>query len=251
MKHTLLFLFVFLCGFNLSAQDFSIAPSPIVVNNFYDLTDDFYIVHGYSTFTNNTTEDVTVRWELTEVSAPDSWQSQVCDKNACYAFGQYTNIGGVSSLDQPLVVAAGGTSNLDLGTKYVGSAGVGTFEIKVTTVEDTSVVLASNTIELRVNVNADGQEIDAEGNVITTSISEIEKANLKVFPNPTVDYFTITDNTVVRGVEIFNIVGKRMTSISFTNGKAVNVASLPNGLYLIRMLDEDQQILKTTRLTKR
>ena len=74
---------------------------------------------------------------------------------------------------------------------------------------------------------------------------------MKIFPNPTTDYFTITDNPYVNSVEIFNIVGKQMAVTPFQNGDAINVAGFPNGLYLVRMLDDEGAVLKTTRLTKR
>lgn len=242
MKQILLFLFVFLIGFNLSAQDFTINPNPVFLEGTYDLTDDFYIMKTHSTFTNGSTTDLELRWVVTEVDVPDAWEAQLCDKNACYAFGQYTNVD--DDINEPAEVMADSVTILDLGVRHRGVGGCGIYRVDVTTIQDTTVILASNTYELRANV-------DADCNVIATSTNNFDKVNVKVFPNPTNDYFTITDNRFVKEVQIFNIVGKQMSSIPFENGKAINVMSLPNGLYLIRMLDADQQVLKTTRLTKR
>ena len=242
MKHNLLFLFIFLFGFNVSAQDFTIDPAPVFLEGTYDLTDEFYIMKTQSTLTNGSASDVELRWVVTEVDVPDAWQAQLCDNNNCYAFGQYTNVD--DDVNVPVELMADSTSILDLGVRHKGVGGCGTYRVDVTTIQDTTVILASNTYELRANV-------DANCNVVTVSTNNFDKVKIKVFPNPTNDYFTITDNAFVKEVQIFNIVGKQMSAIAFENGKTINVTSLPNGLYLIRMLDEDQQVLKTTRLTKR
>lgn len=243
MKQTLLFLFIFTLGFNLSAQDYQINPAPVLLDSIFDLTDEFYIMKTHSALTNNTADDAQLRWTVTKVDVPSEWQYQLCDDNACYAFGQRTNID--DNVNVPVEATGnGGGTILDLGVRHRGVAGCGIFRVDVTTATDTTVILASNTYELRANVDANCVEI-------MTSINNLDKTKIRVFPNPTNDYFTITDNAFVKQVEIFNIVGKRMTGISFENGKAINVTSLPNGLYLIRMLDSDQQVIKTTRLTKR
>jgi hypothetical protein len=197
----------------------------------------------HASFKNNSADAVELRWEVTEMNVPEEWQAQLCDNNNCYAFGQYSNIDASVGLDVPVVLEAGESSLLDLGVRHKGVAGCGTYQVKVTTTADTSTVLASATYELKANVDANCEALVSNKN--------LEISKLKVFPNPTYDYFTITDNTLVREIQIFNIVGKRMANIAFQNGNAINVMSLPNGLYLVRMLDSDQNILKTTRLTKR
>ena len=42
-----------------------------------------------------------------------------------------------------------------------------------------------------------------------------------------------------------------MAITPYQNGDVVSVANFPNGLYLVRMLDDDGDVLKTTRLAKR
>ena len=82
-------------------------------------------------------------------------------------------------------------------------------------------------------------------------VSDLDKKSLKLFPNPTMDYFTLTENNFVKEIQIFNIIGKIMSVLNFQNGRAINVSSFPNGIYLVKMFDKDGGIIKTNRLIKR
>lgn len=193
---------------------------------------------------NVSASTLNLRWEITEVSAPSKWDFQLCDKNNCYADNQPTNVGDAvtgGTIDVPVELMADSLSNMDMGIKHRGTGGCGIYEVRVYDVNDPNTVLAMNTYEFRVNV-------DANCLVATTNF---DKSTAKIFPNPTTDYFTITENPYVESIQIFNIVGKQMAVTPFQNGDAINVAGFPNGLYLVRMLDDDGDVLKTTRLIKR
>lgn len=236
MKQIILSIFLLFIGLNLAAQDFVMAPSPVVSVGDYDMSDDFYIIKTNSTLTNTTTTDAELRWTVVRINVPVEWRAQLCDENSCYAFDQKTNID--ENVEVPLILEAGTESIMDLGVRHNGTPGVGIYEIRVTTVADTTTLLASNTVEITANA-------------LQTSIEEFSKNSVKIFPNPTNDFFTLTENTFVSEIQIFNIVGKRMAIAPFQNGDALNVSSYPNGLYLVRMLNDEGEVLKTTRLTKR
>lgn len=239
MKQFILLFFSFLfLSTTTIAQDLTFTTNPVMVSGQYDLTDDFYIVKSHTVMTNATTETLQLRWTVSKINVPGMWYGQLCDNNGCYPWEVSTNVTDFTS-DPTLDLAPGDTSLMDFGIRHRGEAGTGTYEIKVTTVQDTATVLGTITYEF--TVESDG----------TSSINEFNKAAVKVFPNPTDSYFTLTENPYVKEVQIFNIVGKRMLFTPYQDGTAVNVSSFPNGLYLVRMLDRDGEVLKTTRLTKR
>ena len=67
-------------------------------------------------------------------------------------------------------------------------------------------------------------------------------------PNPSTDYFYIS-NTVSK-VEIFSVSGQLVKS--FTNqptGYQYNVSDLRSGMYMVKILDENNRV-KTTKLLK-
>lgn len=240
MKQILLSFIFILLGTTIQAQVLTMSPAGgVLVEGTYDMSDLTEIVKSHGDMTNVSDNTLTLRWEVTVVDAPTKWKMQLCDKNLCFGFDQLTNVD--ANIDQPVELEADSSSIMDIGVRHGGVAGCGTYEVKVYTVDDPNTVLASNTYEFRVNVNAD----------CLVATNNFDKSTAKVFPNPTTDYFTITDNPYVKSLEIFNIVGKQMAVTNFQNGDAINVAGFPNGLYLVRMLDDDGDVLKTTRLIKR
>jgi len=78
------------------------------------------------------------------------------------------------------------------------------------------------------------------------------KADLSVFPNPTTDYISVTDNSDAVGhVAIFNLVGKKVREFDYVKGETMNVTDLPKGMYLVQLQDRNRQILKTQKVDKR
>jgi len=74
---------------------------------------------------------------------------------------------------------------------------------------------------------------------------------VSVYPNPTSDFFGISNSTEVARLTIFNLVGKEMRSFEAEEGIKYSVGDLPNGMYLIQMTDHNKKIINTQRLQKR
>ncbi|MBI5916204.1 MAG: T9SS type A sorting domain-containing protein [Bacteroidetes bacterium] len=75
--------------------------------------------------------------------------------------------------------------------------------------------------------------------------------SLRAYPNPTLGQFSITNNPLVKKVVLFNILGKQVKSFQHMNGNQYDISGVPDGLYLVSMLDAKGQTLKTVRMTKR
>lgn len=244
MKKNLLSLLLFIfCGWSVNAQMATMTPEVVEQIKTVDLTDANLIVKGYGELTNLFTEDIQFKWTINPVDVPMEWQYQLCDKNQCFGFGVLSNIDPNIGLNAPLLVEPNTISIMEMGVKPNGVAGCATFEIIAADKNNPDSILASATYIYQLNVN--------ENCETATNTKDIDLNAIKVFPNPTTDYFTITDNDFVEDIQIFNIIGKEMITNSFQNGKAYNVMSFPTGLYLVRMMDKNGKIIKTTRLTKR
>ena len=237
MKHILPFALFLLFSFSLSAQ-IEIAPSPLTVEKAVDLSDVWIKVTAHSSMTNTSTSFEELRWEITKIDGPDEWIVQVCDSLACYGWGVPSNMDPASGTDSPTPIGAGEAGRLDPGIRPNGVEGTGSYRVDVAIASDPTNIIASNTYTFVITPE-------------TTNTEEFEKAVVKLFPNPTSNFFQITENEFVSEIEIFNIVGKRMMGAQHVNGKSYDISGFPNGLYLVRMVDEEGQILKTTRLTKR
>lgn len=78
------------------------------------------------------------------------------------------------------------------------------------------------------------------------------KADLSIYPNPTTEYISITDNSDAVGyIAIFNLVGKKVKEFDFVKGESLFVADLPKGMYLVQIQNRTRQVLKTQKVDKR
>ena len=80
---------------------------------------------------------------------------------------------------------------------------------------------------------------------IVTDLSEI-----KVYPNPAINYFSITNNNLVQFVQVYNIIGRKVKSYPVQNGLEYDISDLPEGMYLISLVGADGKVLKTVRTSK-
>ncbi|MEM6964203.1 MAG: T9SS type A sorting domain-containing protein [Bacteroidota bacterium] len=251
MKQILPILLLFVFGTSVQAQDYQVSPDDNMLDTMImELSNDAFVSGKIKTnIFNNTASESSLRWEIVSIDAPAEWRPQLCvndESGGCFAWDVLFNvdIDDPSGINVPLVIAPNDNSIFELAVRPSSVAACGTYEIRVTTTDDLNTEVAKGTFTFRFNV-------DANCEAITTSTENFNKASIKIFPNPTVDFFTITDNPFVREIQIFNIIGKQMSTVAFQNGNAINVSNFPNGLYLVRMLDKDGDVLKTTRLTKR
>lgn len=81
-----------------------------------------------------------------------------------------------------------------------------------------------------------GFDLDAVG-VINESIMNVEDLsvqNLKIYPNPTDNFFYISTNEKVQ-VEIFNAAGQTVLQTQSQNNDKINVSGLSKGIYFIKI----------------
>lgn len=248
MKQIILLSFIFLANLGLvNAQDYDISPNDITLDTLVDLSDLFTSGKMHSEINNNTSGEAALRWEIVQTSGPSEWQPQLCVNNesgGCFSWNILSNTSAALPNPIPLAIQANDHSIFDIGVRPRGVAGCGTYEIRVAPFDDQTNVVVTGTYTFKYNVNENCESL------VSTNDS-FDKSLVKIFPNPTTDYFTISDNPYVETIQIFNIVGKEMAITNFQNGDVINVAGFPNGLYLVRMLDDKGGVLKTARLTKR
>ena len=76
-------------------------------------------------------------------------------------------------------------------------------------------------------------------------------SKLSVYPNPTTDYFQVSELPGLKSIELFNIVGKKIRTFDAAPEKQYYVGDMVDGIYLVRMLSSTKKVLKTIRLSKR
>jgi len=187
---------------------------------------DFEIV-GKIVVTNNSSNEVDFTWVRDQSGFVDGWTSGVCDKNLCY-------LPQVST--QKFNLTAGETGNMDLHLYPNDISGDGFADITVTDDND-----PTNFIVLRYNFSVGG----------TSSVVDFELGNVKAFPNPADDYFTLSDvPTGLETISMYNILGKEVKNFNAVSGANYNVSDLAAGLYLVNLTNAKGENLNTIKMHK-
>lgn len=184
-----------------------------------------------ATLTNTSEADtLTVMWQRNIISLSDGWNTSVCDMHKCY--GPDTES---SPENRPVELIPGATSNLDI---YIYPNSVaGSAEIDVTV---TDLANGDNTLVGKYIIDT------------TTPTSELfVGGDIQIFPNPAVNAFQLKNDKSVRRVKIYNIIGKEVNNYSHIRGAQYDVVGYQKGIYIIRLFDQYDQMIKVLRLNKK
>jgi Secretion system C-terminal sorting domain len=176
--------------------------------------------------TSNLTKKFTWTRNVLNISA--GWVTVVCDNKSCWT-------PAVNTSPEQIELAPNGTSNLDVYIRPDKKMGAATIEVKVVEVGN-----ETNTVTGRYLFST----------TTKTRETNINSTNIKVYPNPTTDYFQLSDDDLIDKVVIYNIIGRQMRTYKVTENGRYNVNDLPEGLYIIRLLASNGATIKTIRLSK-
>lgn len=238
MKHTLLVLSLFLSTLNLALAQLSIDPNPwIGTIEDVDLTDNWAEPIAHGEMVNTGTDPLSVRWELVILEAPEDWDFRVCDKNACYSTNTITNWDPANQIEEPVILAAGEEGLLDLHILPRTVAGTVKAEIRLSLTSDPNTVITTGTYEVTVSG--------------PSSANEVSIQQVRIFPNPSTDYFALTSSQGVSKIMLYNVVGRTVRTFEAAEGKKYYIADLPDGMYLAGLIGYDGKVLRTLRISKR
>ena len=226
MKQILLLFSLFL-SLSLFAQSNEVTLSMTVPEGDLTVNGDEVQVIGKGTIKNESSDTVFLTWKRTVIELSEGWETAVCDKNLCY-------IPTIEEME--LVLAAGEESIFNI---YIYPNGVsdGSAIVELTA---TDVNNPNNTVTGRY-----------EFNQTTTSVFQAAQPKIKIFPNPTTNYISLTEISVVKRMIIYNIVGRPVKMFDANSTNRYNVTDLPTGMYLVRLMDKNDKTLKTVRLSKK
>lgn len=84
----------------------------------------------------------------------------------------------------------------------------------------------------------------------SSDLSSERFANPVLFPNPAGEFFNIRNGNNVSKIEVINVFGQPVFSAAYSS-EAIDVAHLRSGLYFVKLLDDQNQIIRTLRLNKK
>jgi hypothetical protein len=74
--------------------------------------------------------------------------------------------------------------------------------------------------------------------------------DLRIFPNPVADQFEIGNSKRVASIRVINMVGREVRKFEYTSEQPYNISDLPQGMYLVQLRDENDQVIHTQRVKK-
>lgn len=186
-------------------------------------------LESHFNITNTSSAMQTIRWERTvvEIVGDSDTKTQVCDLNLCYI---------------PTV----STKTFDIEAGFTGS-------IIMHFLNPNAYQGASGIINLKmsnVNVPSDSTVVTF---LYTSSLSgtdELPVANVKLFPNPTVDNFQLTNADDVHRIRVFSLDSREVARFTATPGQIYSLAEQPAGTYLLALEDAKGQAFQAIRLVK-
>ncbi|MBT8232598.1 MAG: T9SS type A sorting domain-containing protein [Saprospiraceae bacterium] len=230
-KHLLLLFSLF--GFCLNAQVLSVTPDPIILEVPGDVVD-----KKIDMIVKNTSgSDVDFWWSIDRGSCPDEWKFYLCDVNLCYT-------PSVTSCpcNKENTLAPNEEGTLMMHIIPNGVTGMGVITLKLTDACDGKSSSGSTSIvELPITFNV---------GTTSTKFSEINN-DISIFPNPTYDQIKLKEDENVSELVIYNIVGKKLMRLKHSKGQSHDVSELDKGIYLVRLINKKNNVLKVLRLTKK
>ncbi len=187
--------------------------------------------------TNSGTEEELGYWEFEPADDfPSDWKFQICDINLCYNWDVTR-----SSTSSFLInrIAAGATAKYTLKIHNIANTDTTMFPISG---------VSSGTLKIFGNTDF----VDPSA-VTSCSVSNInvDIEDLVIYPNPTTDVFQIKNDANISTVSIYNIVGRQISTVNHSQGMFHDVSNLRAGMYLVRLENQNGEVVKAMRLSKR
>lgn len=185
---------------------------------------------------NRSERTIDLTWERSQIlsECPEAWSLRICDKNKYYAASTFSN--AMDGINESVELHPGDSTILDVHVLPNGTSGTCPLEIKLKDADQPDVILQTASLNLTVN---------------DYSSASVGNSGLRVFPNPTTQYISIPNDDRVKKLFISNILGKRVRTFDTVFNGQYDLSSLPDGIYLVGMVDGQGKILKTVRLSKR
>jgi hypothetical protein len=222
------FVALFFLPWLINAQiSLSLDPPTFTMTGPNDETDISYHVK----VVNTSNQTASVLWSRRVQSAPAEWLTWICDANLCY-----TPEVGSCPASKPNIIAPGDTVEFQMHMNPRGIDGTADYNVTISDLEGNPLAV-----------------IDGDVCIPTCSvgIKEVNGVKLTIYPNPTSDYFQISELPGLKYIELFNIVGNKIKSYDAAPARQYYVGDLNEGMYLVRLMDSTKKILKTVRLSIR
>ena len=91
----------------------------------------------------------------------------------------------------------------------------------------------------------------AQSNIVRVSSIENKVVEVKIYPNPATEKFSISSNIQnLQYISINNIIGKELRRIKVNSDNTYDISDLMRGIYIVRVFNSSDELVKALRLSK-
>ena len=73
----------------------------------------------------------------------------------------------------------------------------------------------------------------------TASVNDVFSSKISIYPNPANDFVTVSTNETITGMEVYNLIGKKVISSSKLINNKIDVSNLSKGVYVLKVMSND------------
>lgn len=218
----------------------TIEPAMVKKQVMADLSDLGYEEVIKVVISNPTDETQELRWDKVVEYQPYSWESQVCDKVASYPPQVVTNFDPLQGMRAPIILAPGEEFDLYLTILPYSTTGQIKIEIPFRPIDDPETIVGKAVFQINI---IDEREQSSRNRGTTRA---------RLFPNPVIDRFFVAGAPDLSRLEVFNTLGSRVKVFNNPQpGDSFFVGDIPQGVYLVSLVDEQGNVVRTIRMLRR
>lgn len=246
-----LFSLILMFGVAANAQPFTVEGDTILVPNVAGGT-----VYPHDNITNKTANTLTISWYVADCNFPDDWLNHsalgICDNTTCY-----TNLGNATS--GVLWSSSTHSGNTFTCRTYYANAAHDTtenFDLQLNLANATTGGV-TRYIKVYLQDSASGYN-----KIITFLVTRVPVAvpqvvasvsDVILYPNPARDEVNVVFDASadVKSVAVYSIIGKMMTVYKVAGNSAnLSIGDMPAGVYFLRLMNSEGNIVSTKKFTK-
>jgi hypothetical protein len=73
----------------------------------------------------------------------------------------------------------------------------------------------------------------------TASVNDVFSSKISIYPNPANEFVQISTSETITGVEVYNLIGKKVISSSKLTNNKIDVSNLSKGVYILKVMSND------------
>ena len=200
---------------------------------------------AYNYIINTTTSPITIQWKVIATNFPSDWiaNTGICDNNTC--------ISGAGLWPS--------SSSTTYECSYPASVTNGTFKMQI----DLATAAGTTTpgthyLRVRINNKFATSDTAIQTYIVTkttTSVSVVKSTgDVTMYPNPATTALNVVYDASadIKNIAIYNIIGKQvnMFRVSGATSASLNVENLSDGIYFVRLMNSNGEVVATRKFTK-